>query len=299
MRKLLLVALTGFALAASAPVFAQQDQDDDRQGGPPPPIAARDEMQFDQLSEQMRDLTGRVEELQHDIDSLRTRMEKMSSDNEMRLEALERATGVGAANGNAPPPTAMNQPPQMAPPTAMNQPPQMAPPTDNGGAPPPVNAYPPPTPHNTAPPPGAQTAMAPATPEGGTLPAGSPQQQYDYAFGLLRDANYPAAERALKDFIHRYPDNRLSGNAQYWLGETYYVRRNFQAAAAAFADGYQRFPRGPKAAEDLLKLGSSLSMLGRRADACRSFAQLDHDFPIMPANVKAKEADEKRRAGCR
>jgi tol-pal system protein YbgF len=284
MRKLLLVALTGFVLAAGAPAFAQQDQDNDM-GGPPPPVAARDEMRFEQLSDQMRDLTGRVEELQHDIDSLRTRMEKMSSDNEMRLEALERATGVGAANGNAPPPTAMNQPPS-------------APPSGSAGAPPPppppVNAYPPPTPHNTAPSP--QTAMAP--PGEGTLPAGSPQQQYDYAFGLLRDANYPAAERALKDFIHHYPDNRLSGNAQYWLGETYYVRRNFQAAAAAFAEGYQRFPHGPKAAEDLLKLGSSLSMMGRRADACRSFAQLDHDFPITPANVKAKEADEKRRAGC-
>lgn len=291
MRKLLLVALTGLALAASAPAFAQQDQDDDMQGGPPP-MAARDEMRFDQLSEQMRDLTGRVEELQHDIDAMRTRMEKMASDNEMRLEALERATGVGAATGNAPPPTAMNQSP----------PRQMAPPSDNAGAPPPPpprsNIYPPPTPHEAvAPPPNQQTAMA-APPEG-TLPAGSPQQQYDYAFGLLRDANYPAAEAALKDFIHRYPSSRLSGNAQYWLGETYYVRRNFQAAAAAFAEGYQRFPHGPKAAEDLLKLGSSLSMLGRRADACRSFAQLDHDFPIAPANVKAKEADEKRRASCR
>lgn len=288
MRKFLLVALTGLALAASAPAFAQQDQDDDMQGGPPP-TAARDEMRFDQLSDQMRDLTGRLEELQHDIDSVRARMEKMASDNDMRLQALERATGAGAATGNAPPAAAMNQPP----------PRQMAPP-DNAGAPPPrSNVYPPPTPHETqaAPPANQQTAVAPL-PEG-TLPAGSPQQQYDYAFGLLRDANYPAAERALKDFIHRYPDNRLSGNAQYWLGETYYVRRNFQAAAAAFAEGYQRFPRGPKAAEDLLKLGSSLSALGRRPDACRSFAQLDHDFPIAPGNVKAKEADEKRRAGCR
>jgi tol-pal system protein YbgF len=134
--------------------------------------------------------------------------------------------------------------------------------------------------------------------EAGVLPTGSPQHQYDYAFGLLRDANYAAAERALKDFVHRYPNNRLTSNAQYWLGETYFVRRDFQGAAAAFAEGYQRFPKGPKAADDLLKLGSSLSMIGRRADACRSFAQLDRDFPIAPANLKAKEADEKHKAGC-
>lgn len=278
MKKMLLVAITGIALAASAQgAFAQQDQDDDM-GAPPPPAAARDEMRFDQLADQMREMTGRVEELQHTIDVLRQRLDKMSTDYDARLQALEQGNGGRFASGGNPPPTAMNnQAPVLTPPPPPRE--------RNGGAPSPSN----------------QTAMAgqPPAADVGTLPNGSPQQQYDYAFGLLRDANYAAAERALRDFIRRYPDNRLSSNAQYWLGETYYVRRNFQAAAAAFAEGYQRYPKGPKAADDLLKLGSSLSMLGRRPDACRSFAQLDRDFPIAPANLKAKEAEEKRRAGCR
>lgn len=277
MKKLLLVAITSIALAASAQgAFAQQDQDDDM-GAPSPPSAARDEMRFDQLADQMREMTGRVEELQHTVDVLRQRLDKMSTDDDTRLQALEQANGGKFASGGNPPPTAMNsQAPVLTPPPRQR----------NGGAP--------------TPPPN-QTAMAgqPPAADAGTLPNGSPQQQYDYAFGLLRDANYAAAERALRDFIRRYPDNRLSSNAQYWLGETYYVRRNFQAAAAAFAEGYQRYPKGPKAADDLLKLGSSLSMLGRRPDACRSFAQLDRDFPIAPANLKAKEVEEKRRAGCR
>jgi tol-pal system protein YbgF len=279
MRKSFLIGLTVLALAASAPAFAQ-DQDDDM--APPPPrgmpSSASDEMRFDQISEQMRELTGRIEEVQHNVDAMRMRMDKMASDYEMRLQALEHGAGGGAAV-NAPA-TAMNQPPPSRPrPSA-----------------PPAGAYA--APPNAPPPDQPAPAAAPGAIEG-TLPAGSPQQQYDYAFGLLRDANYPAAERALKDFVHHYPDNRLSSNAQYWLAETYYVRKDYQAAAAALAEGYQRFPRGAKAADDLLKLGSSLAMLGRRGDACRSFAQLDHDFPIAPANVKAKEAEEKRRASCR
>ncbi len=273
MKKLFLVAFTSIALATSAQgTFAQQDQDADM--GAPQPPAARDEMRFDQLSDQMREMTGRIEDLQHTVEVLNQRLDKMQTDYDGRLQALEQANG-GATLGGNPPPTAMN-----------SQTPVLTPPQRN---------------RNAGAPPSNQTAMAgePPAADTGTLPNGSPQQQYDYAFGLLRDANYAAAERALRDFIHRYPDNRLSSNAQYWLGETYYVRRNFQAAAAAFAEGYQRYPKGPKAADDLLKLGSSLSMLGRRADACRSFAQLDRDFPIAPANLKAKEADEKRKASCR
>lgn len=288
MRKLLLVVLTGIALTAGAPgVFAQNDQDQDNDAQPPPG-AAGDEMRFEQMTEQMREMTGRIEELQHAVDSMRARMDKMSGDVDMRLQTLEQAAGV-SPGGNGP--TALNAPRDDQAPVLTPPPPQRN-----------RNAGPPPNPPGeiNAPRDRQTAAAGPQTaPDSGTLPNGSPQQQYDYAFGLLRDANYVAAERALRDFVHRYPDNRLSSNAQYWLGETYYVRRDFKSAAAAFAEGYQRYPKGPKAADALLKLGSSLSMLGRRADACRSFAQLDRDFPIVPANLKAKEADEKRKAACR
>jgi tol-pal system protein YbgF len=309
MKKLLIVAALGIALMATAHgAFAQPDQNYDLQplldrmtrlerdmsaletqvyrrggddNGPPAmasgPSAAGDEMRFEQLSDQMRELTGRIEEVRHDVSTLQSRMDKLSGDVDMRLQALEHP-GAAPAPGNM----AMNNPPPpQERPRAMTPPPN-----DEGG----FNASPPPPPNN-------QTAMA--APDAGTLPNGSPQQQYDYAFGLLRDANYQAAEHALRDFVARYPNSRLSSNAQYWLGETFFVRGRYQAAAAAFAEGYQKYPKGPKAADDLLKLGSSLSMLNRRADACRSFAQLDHDFAIVPANLKAKEADEKRKAGCR
>ena len=67
------------------------------------------------------------------------------------------------------------------------------------------------------------------------LPTGSAQEQYDYAFGLLRAADYANAEVALGTFIKSHPDNSLTSNAHYWLGETYYVRGKYGDAAAAFA----------------------------------------------------------------
>jgi len=308
MKKLLLLAAFGLALASAAPGAFAQDSDNELQplmdrvdrlerdmsamerqvyrrdddgapvvrgqGGQGGTGAAGDEMHYEQFSDQMREMTGRIEEVHHEVDALKSRVEKMSSDVDQRLQALEHGNGGASGTAMAAPPADQ---PVTPPPRPRNNPARQGNPNP--------------------PPPDAQTAPPPA-PDSGSLPNGSPQQQYDYAFGLLRDANYPAAERALKDFVARYPTNRLSSNAQYWLGETYFVRGRFQAAAAAFAEGYQKYPKGPKAPEDLLKLGTALSQLGRKPDACRAFAQLDRDFPVAPANLKQKEAEEKRKARC-
>jgi tol-pal system protein YbgF len=139
----------------------------------------------------------------------------------------------------------------------------------------------------------ATRAAAPAA-----APSGTPQEQYNYAFGLLRQANYPAAEQSLRAFVQRYPNDPLAGNAQYWLGETYYVRQDYNNAATVFAEGYHKYPKGGKAADDLLKLGMSLGQLGQKADACRAFTRLDRDFPGAPSNVKERAADEKKRLAC-
>ena len=48
-------------------------------------------------------------------------------------------------------------------------------------------------------------------------------------------------------FLEKHPQDDLASNAQYWLGETYYVRKNYQDAAFAFAEGYQRYPESRKA----------------------------------------------------
>ena len=125
-----------------------------------------------------------------------------------------------------------------------------------------------------------------------------PSEQYNFAFALLRRADYAGAAQALQTFIQRYPNDALAGNAQYWLGETYYVRRDYGNAAVAFAEGYQKYPRGGKAADSLFKLGMALDQLGQKADACRALARLDHDFPSAPAPIKERASDEKKRLGC-
>ena len=129
-------------------------------------------------------------------------------------------------------------------------------------------------------------------------PAATPNQQYEAAFALLRQADYPGAEQALRAFVTQHPKDPLAGNAQYWLGETFYVRKNWKDAAIAFAEGYQKYPKSGKAPDDLLKLAMSLGNMGQKTNACTALQRLDHDFPQMPANVRGPATAEKHHLGC-
>jgi tol-pal system protein YbgF len=132
----------------------------------------------------------------------------------------------------------------------------------------------------------------------GGLSGGTPQEQYAHAFGLLRASQYDQAERALKSFLLRNPDNPLSDNARYWLGETFYVRGQYPEAAQQFVEAYEKNRNGPKSADVLLKLGMSLSQLGKREEACATFRELSRTQPDAPEAVRDKVAKEAQRTGC-
>ena len=133
----------------------------------------------------------------------------------------------------------------------------------------------------------------------GVLPSGSPKEQYDHAKSLLRRANYPEAEQALLAFVAAYPDGTLTGNALYWLGETYYVRGEFRLAAIRFAEGYKRFPDHPKGPDNLLKLGMSLGKLNKNREACTSLSQIGRQYPNATSVIRRTAAAQRKKFGCR
>ena len=261
-------------------------------GGAPVPMSPADtqaavnsEVRFSQLDDQMRGLTGQIEEITYNLAQMKRRLDTLASDIDQRLSALERGPAAGGVAAAAPAAGAADpRALAAAPPKGAGANP--AEPASQSGVLGRIGG----DQAAAAPPARAAAAAAPAS--------GTPQEQYNYAFGLLRQANYPAAEQSLRAFVQRYPNDPLAGNAQYWLGETYYVRQDYNNAATVFAEGYQKYPKGGKAADNLLKLGMSLGQLGQKADACRAFARLDRDFPGALSNVKERAADEKKRLAC-
>lgn len=121
---------------------------------------------------------------------------------------------------------------------------------------------------------------------------------YETAYGYLLQQDYTSAESAFGDFVSRFPKDKLASNAQYWLGETYFVRGQYKSAAGAFLKGYETYRSGSKAPDSLLKLAMSLEKLGQKDAACSSLSELTVRFPQAPPHVKRKAQSERGRFGC-
>ena len=149
----------------------------------------------------------------------------------------------------------------------------------------------------------APTSTAPTpTPQagGGATAGGGPQGEalYHAAFKLLQDGDYAGAERGFRTFVQQNPQHVLAGNAQYWLGETYYARRDYQNAMVAFAEGYKSYKASPKGPDNLLKLGVTLAVLNKKQEACAVFARFAQDYPRATDLQKRRVDQERQKNGC-
>ena len=120
-----------------------------------------------------------------------------------------------------------------------------------------------------------------------------------FAFSLLRQAKYESAELALKEFLDSHSGEKLAGNARYWLGETYYVRRAYVFAAETFLEAFEFDREGVKAPDSLLKLGMSLAALGKGKEACAAFGKLEQEYPEATDEIKRSLERQFAKSSCR
>jgi tol-pal system protein YbgF len=145
-------------------------------------------------------------------------------------------------------------------------------------APPPVVAAPPAATTSNAPPP-ARNAAPPAP----VRPAGSDQQNYQAAFDLIQARKYEDASRAFREFLVAFPQSPLADNAQYWLAETHYVRRQFKDALPEFTKVTTQYPQSAKMPDAMLKIGYCQVELGDKTAARTSLQQVMRQFPDTTA----------------
>lgn len=127
----------------------------------------------------------------------------------------------------------------------------------------------------------------------------TPRDLYNHAFRLLNQTKYEEAARAFDEFTRKYPKDPLVGNAYYWTGETYYIRRDYVAAADNFRQGFEALPNGPKAADNLLKLAMSLDALNRGKEACVVLQQITTKYKKGSTSITEKAEAEQKRIGCK
>lgn len=288
----------GKAPAAPGPISPQQDQTqagvgiDERR-------AASALVRVTALEGELRGLTGAIEEIRHKVDTAGRRLDKLVEDVDFRLSAIERTLAevtAMATQGVAPAQSRTGMPAPEAAGSGMA--PQVPGPSGQPGV---LGTIP----VDRLPSPGSAVETASPTPARpkSLLPEGTPKERYDFARrllreGLLRSQDLVKAERAFEEFLTAHADHELADNARYWLAESHYVREDYNQAAAVFVEGYQTSPTGIKAPDNLLKLGMSLSRLGRGDEACAAFQELNEKFPDSADRIKVHSQTEWQKAGC-
>lgn len=135
-----------------------------------------------------------------------------------------------------------------------------------------------------APAPKAQAFAATPLPETPKVLIGSLGTQspdiiaFNEAKGYFDDAYYMLSERKFNQFIQYYRQSSLISNAYFWLGESYYMRKNYGAAARVYYQGYRINKKGSKAPDNLFKLASSLLLLGNKSDACAAYYEVGRRY---------------------
>lgn len=252
------------------------------------------------------DLTSRVGALETQIGALASQLEQLGK----QMSALE--AKLSATASAAPAPQAVPQPETASPPIQQSESPP-PPPADPayssteedtskprwfGGTP---DQAPAGSADSSQPQPLAPAQAAPDKSDQNVtagIPNGDAQSLYEQGYGAMLQHDYGAAETAFRQLIASHPSDPLAGSAQYWIGESYYVRGQYKSAADAFLKGYKKYKASDKAPDTLLKLGMSLAELGQKDAACSTFSELTSKYPKAPEHILDQAKGERKKAGC-
>ena len=151
-----------------------------------------------------------------------------------------------------------------------------------------------PDPNATAPPstsggpatnPGA--ASSPAAPPSGPPPA--PRELYSQAYADYARGNYDLAIQGFSEYIKQFPSTDFTDNAQYWVGESLYGKKQFAEAIEAWNTLFRDYPSSDKLPDARVKKGMALERLGRRSQALVEYRYVIDRFPNSPAARIARE----------
>jgi tol-pal system protein YbgF len=109
------------------------------------------------------------------------------------------------------------------------------------------------------------------------------QKAYRAAFDLLKGGKFTEATVALTEFLRKYPGGDFADNAQYWLGEAYYVDQEFGPALKAFEQLLADYPDSPKRAHSMLKIGFIYDENGQQDQARKMLTELTTQYPKSTA----------------
>lgn len=215
-----------------------------------------------EFDESLRQAVGKIDEMEYKIKALEEKINLINKDVDMRLAQMEGKQIQGGGMGAAQPAAKYDAP------VANN---------------------------------------APASLVGGSISKGedlapvktkSADEIYQAGQEALKAGNNDEAAAQFTSLMTRFPEHKLAENAQYWLGEAYYAKKDYAKSAVTFAKGYEKYKNGNKGADNIFKLGMSFKELGKTKEACTAFVNLPKEFAKADAALKEKAAKQATELKC-
>jgi tol-pal system protein YbgF len=250
-------------------------------------VLTRHLLKLSEIENQFQELTNKFEEINFKLDKLSNRLSKVQADNQIRFQDIEIALNSGSTiDSNIKKFSEENALPGSSTPqdlgsvsykdTATNETSQKIESVETT----------------------ASIVTETFQAEEKILPNEAPEKQYEFATSFLKVGDYPIAERAFREFVLSNPNHQLAGNAQYWYAETFRIRQLYTDAAAAYLEGYQKYPKGEKAPINLLKLGVSMVQIGEKDQGCKMINGVEKQYPKANQSVIQKAKYESQKFEC-
>lgn len=232
-------------------------------------------LRLDQLEQQVRSLTGQVEQLTFTVRRLEEALARGGAGGDQRSDAATAGPGAPpaplgsrvAAPADAVPPAGGTGPIDLS---ALNR---------------------------------ARTSAAPAgaeAPASGTAPAPAPAASaaLDRVHDLQRSGRYAMAASAAREVLADNPTPAVASEARFLLGEALLAQGDYREAANQFLENYTGDPNGARAPISLLRLGTALNGLGEKEAACSSLEEFFGAYPNVSGELRAAAEEERRAADC-
>ncbi|MCU0809525.1 MAG: tol-pal system protein YbgF [Thiobacillaceae bacterium] len=102
---------------------------------------------------------------------------------------------------------------------------------------------------------------------------------YEAALNNFRAGNYAGAIAGFKGFLKAYPDSALASNAQYWVGYSYYVLKDYKTALAQQQKLLLAYPDSAKVPDALFNIAANQISLDDLASARNTLSELVAKYP--------------------
>lgn len=115
------------------------------------------------------------------------------------------------------------------------------------------------------------------------------ERLYNRALEAFDKKRFESAETLFDSFVRGNPGHYLADNALYWLGECKYSKNRFYDAVLTFKEIVDKYPKGNKVPDALLKIGFAYLALDDPENAAVYLQKAADEHPLTPAGIKAGE----------